>query len=394
MSAYFQPLQTRCRANRWTGLAVLLFVLVKAGTAGAAEAGVFQGIGHDRLQLVIRHSYNLEADAPELIDRLQRDFPNSLAPEFIRVTREYWLQEYAEIDRGLTGSFERDSSALIEKTQSQLSEHPDDPDTACLAGLSQLLVGFYNVEKRHWWTAFWKVREGRNRMLRILDGNPDYADAKMAAGLADCYLDRTPGYLKPLTLLLGASGDMDRGMRRLREARDHGLLTSVEAAYYLSGVLAELNHDFPAARDELAPLAARFPDNPFFQQLLGYFELQSGLRKQGSVRLSSIPDMAAARTYPALAVRSQMWLCWYCMGTKEYPEALGAAERAAAVCDSHAGLDALRPETQIGMGEALKALGRYKDAFAHFEAISPDYPDQRRYALERVRAIKAEIGRE
>ena len=214
----------------------------------------------------------------------------------------------------------------------------------------------------------------------------------MAAGLADCYLDRTPGYLKPLSILIGATGNMDRGLQRMREARDHGLLTSVEAAYYLSGVEAELGHDFPAAREEFAVLAARFPENPFFQRLLGYFELHSGHRKEGVKRLSSIPGMSAAKMYPALAVRSQMWLCWDCMGAKEYTEALLASERAASVLDSNKSLEPLRPETLFGRGEALKALGRYEESFAQFEAISLEYPDQRRQALDRVRDIKKEIS--
>jgi hypothetical protein len=185
---------------------------------------------------------------------------------------------------------------------------------------------------------------------------------------------------------------MERGLQRLREARDHGALTSVEAAYYLAGVQAELGRDPAAARDELAKLVERFPGNAFFPRLLGYFELHSGRREQGRQRLAGIAAMPVVQTYPALGVRSQMWLCWDCMRTKDYAAALTAAEQAEAIVMREPKLAALRAETLTGQGEALKALNRIEEAFAKFEAVSPDFPDQRRRALDRVSAIKKEIG--
>jgi hypothetical protein len=378
----------RRRISRCLGL-ILSGALVVTAAGAAAE---FQGIDRSLLRRVLDRSYNLENDVPEQLAQLQREHPDSLAPEFIRVVREYWLQNYAETNFELTAAFERDSLALIEKTRRQAREHPADVDADYLAGMSQLLSGLYNVEKQHWWPAFWKVRAGRNAMLRLLSADPDYADAKMAAGLADCYLDRTPGYLKPLTLLLGASGDMDRGLQRLREARDHGLIASIDAAYYLSAVQNELSHDQAAARDEMALIAQRFPANPFYQRLLGYFEIHSGLRERGRQRLARISEMAATRAYPALAVRSQMWLCWDCMSTKDYAEALQASERAERIVETDPHLNPLRAETLFGQGESLKALGHYKEAFARFDAVSPDNPTQRQRAMDRVRDIKKEIG--
>ncbi len=361
-------------------------------TRAVAANAAFEGIPAERLQQVIDHCYNLERDAPEQIAALQRDFPDALAPEFIRVIREYWLQQYAEVDRTQTTTFERDAAALIERAQRTALRRPHDTDAACVAGLSQLIVGLYSVEKRRWWSAFWKVRAGRAAMVEILEQHPDYADAKLGAGLADCYLDRTPGYLKPLTVLLVAGGNFDRGLQRLRDARDRGLLTSVEAQFYLAGISAELRHDGPAARDAMAALVKRFPANPMFQRLLGYFEMTSGQRLAGRDRLAHIPEMPATKVFPALGVRSQMWLCWDCMRTKDYADALRAAERAEQLAQAHAELLPLRGETLIGQGEALKALQRYEEAFARFEAVPAETPDQRRHALDRVRAIKREIN--
>lgn len=377
----------------WAAVIIVIAFLggLVAPRAFAANAA-FEGIPAARLQQVIDHCYNLERNAPQQIAALQHDFPDALAPEFVRVIREYWLQQYAEVDRGQTEAFERDAAALIERAQRTALRRPTDTDAACIAGMSQLIVGLYSVEKRRWWTAFWKIRAGRNAMVDILEQHPDYADAKLGAGLADCYLDRTPRYLKPLTVLLGAHGDFDRGFQRLREARDRGLLTSVEAQFYLSGIQTELRHDGAAARDAMAALAQRFPANPMFQRLLGYFEMTTGQRVQGRQRLARIPDMAAIQSYPALGVRSQMWLCWDCMRTKEYSDALGAAERADVQIHAHAELLPLRGEVLIGQGEALKALHRYEEAFARFEAVSSDNPELRRHALDRVRSIKREIN--
>src|SRR5688500_8271098 len=78
---------------RW--LLCLLLALFSVGATARAKSS-FEGIEADRLRRVIDHAYNLESDAPELMAQLQRDHPDSLAPEFIRVMRQYWLQNYAE----------------------------------------------------------------------------------------------------------------------------------------------------------------------------------------------------------------------------------------------------------------------------------------------------------
>jgi tetratricopeptide (TPR) repeat protein len=362
-------------------------------TGALASGPDFQGIDRARLREIIAGCYNLSDDTPAQLAQLKREHPESLVPEVVRVVREYWWQSYAEADHALTAAYERDAQELVEQTGRAAREHPDDPDAAFLAALSQLHVGLYNVEKRHWWTAFWKIRAGRNGMLRLLQDHPDYVDAKMPLGLADCYLDQTPGYLKPLTLLLQANGDLNRGVRQLEEARDHGLFTAVDAAFYLSGVDFELRHQPEAARAEMAALAERFPANPFYQRLLAYYETQTGRRARGHQRYADIPDMPKARVFPAMGVRSLMWLCWDSMGTKDYAGALRAGERAAGIIAAHPPLRDLEPETLIGRAEAQKALGHYEESFALFNAISPDYPQLRQHGQDRIRDIKREIGR-
>jgi tetratricopeptide (TPR) repeat protein len=373
---------------------VVRFALLGVGMGArliAAEPA-FEGIPAARLRLVIDHAYNLEADAAAQITGLEHDFPDALVPGFIAVTRGYWLQNYAEVDAGLTAQFQRDAAALLERTRQAAREHPGDRELACLAGLTQLLAGLYGVEQRHWWTAFWRVRAGRNTLLRVLEADPGYADAKLGPGLADCYLDRTPPYLKPLTLLLGASGDLNRGVQRLREAQVGGLITRVEAGFYLAGVEAELRQDLTAARTTMEPIAARYPANPFFQRILAYFELHSGLQAQGRRRLVESAGLPATRLFPALAVRSRMWLCWDCMRTKDYVDALNAAVAAEQVINTAPSLARLRPETLTGEGEALKALGRYEEALARFNAVPAEFADERRRALARAQAIRQELA--
>lgn len=358
----------------------------------ASHGRTMLGIDESRLRSVMDLCYNLDPAAPDAIAALARDHPGSPLPDLIRVQRLYWLQAYAETDAELTARFEREAEALLPRTGRYADRHPGDADAVMVSAINQLALGLFYVERGRMWAAFWKIRSGRGVAARLLEQYPDYNDAKLPVGLSECYLERTPGYLKPLAALLGGSADMQDGIRRLKEARDGGLLTSVEAGFQLSQVYFYLLHDAGAATEEMRRLVVRYPANPFFQRFLAYGECLGGRRADGWARYRHAAELEAVADYPALAVRPLMFLCWDAMAAKDYATALQASVDAEAAARTKPSSRPLRGETLIGQGEALKALGRYAECFERFETAAAHYPGVRRHALTRVREIKKEIG--
>ena len=73
----------------------------------------------------------------------------------------------------------------------------------------------------------------------------------MPLGVANCFLDKTPSYLKPLAALLRFSGDMELGLQQLKDSETKGFLTRYESLYYQISVQWVLLEDKEAAREIL-----------------------------------------------------------------------------------------------------------------------------------------------
>jgi hypothetical protein len=111
---------------------------------------------------------------------------------------------------------------------------------------------------------------GRARLLRCLELDPQMADAYAGLGLYNYYVDTLSGLAKVLRFFMGIpGGDKREGVRQLRVAMEHGVLTRAGARFYLANNLRVYDHDYFASIDVLSPLVAQYPQNPVFQLVLG-----------------------------------------------------------------------------------------------------------------------------
>jgi hypothetical protein len=111
---------------------------------------------------------------------------------------------------------------------------------------------------------------GRARLLRCLELDPQMADAYAGLGLYNYYVDTLSGLAKVLRFFMGIpGGDKREGVRQLRIAMERGVLTRAGARFYLANNLRVYDHDYFASIDVLSPLVAQYPQNPVFQLVLG-----------------------------------------------------------------------------------------------------------------------------
>lgn len=163
-------------------------------------------------------------------------------------------------------------------------------------------------------------------MRRLVAEYPDYHDAKLPLGLQNCYLSRTPGYLKPLAFLMRFKGDWDLGVRYIKEARGGGLFCRWDAGYYLAAVRIELEGDRQGARDEMARLAERFPGNLKFQGMLA--ELDRGVGNQDAARERALRVLADERLQRFAGIRGRVLttLLWSSLASGRFELAIRTAD--------------------------------------------------------------------
>lgn len=246
----------RLRKGGWL-LALLFWVTL---SLGAEER--YLGVPKPAIEQVIELGYNLDARTPELIEAMIEGYPESPMGLCLKAARLFRLDGYAEgSDDVLTEAFETVSEAAIDAAKVYFEAHPSDPTADYAVAMCELNLARYYIEHGRWFGGFFKARSGLGRLNGILKEYPDFHDAKLPLGVANCFLDKVPAYLKPFALLLSFSGDMELGLQQLRDAETMGFLTRHESLYYQIGVQWELLDDREAAGRILDRFLDRFPGN-------------------------------------------------------------------------------------------------------------------------------------
>lgn len=275
----------------------------------------------------------------------------------------YWMQKYAEWDEGLKLRFEERSEEALEVAEDFLDGNRDDADARFAVAMIELMQVIYYVDHRRWWAAFWKTRSSLKVMRQLVREYPIYHDAKLPLGMQNCYMSRTPRYLKPLAFLMRFKGDWELGLRYMKEAREGGLFCRVDAGYYLAAVRIELEGDREATRKELAWLVERFSGNLKFQAMLAEMERSVGNFDGARERALAVLRDERMKGFPALRGRTLRTLLWSALASGEFELAI----RTAGDVEEHVGAFAqdggsgdwaafVRAEASLGLGERERAL--------------------------------------
>lgn len=223
---------------------------------------LYLGVPIEAIEDVLDLGYNLDPKTPELIDAIIRDYPESPLGLCLNAARLFRLDDYAEgTDEGISDRFKRASQQAIEAAKDYYSRNEDDPAAHYALAMCELNLARFYIDHGRWVSGFFKATSGLGRLKEILKEYPDFHDAKMPLGVANCFLDKTPVYLKPLAALLRFSGDMKQGLEQLHDAETKGFLTRYESLYYQVGVQWELLKDYQAAGQILDRFIKRFPRN-------------------------------------------------------------------------------------------------------------------------------------
>ena len=236
------------------------------GASGAllaeSEDALYLGVPKSKIEAVMNLGYNLDSSAPELIESIISDYPDSPMGLCLKAARLFRLNDYQESeDDDLRLEFESVSEAAIIAAERYLEDHPSMPEARYAVAMCELNLARYYIENGRWLGGFFKARSGLGSLNALLKEYPNFHDAKLPIGVANCFLDEAPVYLKPIALLLRFSGDMELGLQQLKDAEEKGFLTRYESLYYQVGVQWELLEDKEKASSILDRFLDRFPRN-------------------------------------------------------------------------------------------------------------------------------------
>ncbi len=261
------PGQLRCLdlkrtvSGRSHCVGVLLLGLLALGP-GSLWADRFLGVPREDIQEVMDLGYNLDPRTSGLIDQIIEDYPESPMGLCLKAARLFRLDDYAEgTDEDVSDQFQAASDIAIEVSKDYYNRNPQDPEVRYALAMCELNLARYYIDHGRWLSGFFKATSGLGHLKAILKEHPDFHDAKMPLGVANCFLDKTPAYLKPLAALLRFSGNMELGLQQLEDAETKGFLTRYESLYYQVSVQWILLEDKETAAEILDRFIERFPRN-------------------------------------------------------------------------------------------------------------------------------------
>lgn len=357
-------------------------VLAFAPVASAAE--LFLGIEVERIERIIDLGYNHDSSMVAEIERLATDFPKSPVPGLLDSGRMYWIRDYAEVDEDLDDVFEEVIKKSIAKAKGYLKRHKGDAQAELVLAMIQILEVKYLVDKGRYLTVFWRQRAPMKTMKNLMKVHPEYHDAKMIIGMANCYLSKAPSYLKPLAMLMRFDGDMDVGLKYLSEAKEYGLFTRVDSAYYISMVQTELLNDAETAYEKLIELAERYPKNLRFQLLLAQMEHRKKQHVQANERSKKILESPDIERFVGLKMRALDNQYWSALQSQRYEKALTACEVAMDFISGDSRFQGWLPWTKNAKAETLKQMGRRDEAALIFKSVTRENKGAYEFAQGRL----------
>ncbi len=354
--------------SRSIRISVVLFLWSALASLGASERD-FLGVPRTDIERIIELGYNLDERVPGLIESMIVDYPDSPLGLCLKAARLFRLDGYAGgTNETLAEEFEETSSEAIEAAKRYFKANEDDPEARYALAMCELNLARYYIENSRWFSGFFKANSGIGHLRAILKEYPDFHDAKMPLGVANCFLDKTPVYLKPIAALLRFSGNMELGLQQLSDAENKGFLTRYESLYYQIGVQWELLENEEKAGEILDRFIARFPRNVDALAMKAHLD-----RKQERY------DAALAGYERVFALDESVylgdvidWLVLHaanCAIHLEKPEI--ALEKSKTLLASDGAFkEEIRPWGQVIEANALLHMGRKEEARVKFEQVS------------------------
>jgi tetratricopeptide (TPR) repeat protein len=215
-------------------------------------------------------------------------------------------------------------------SEQQLSKNPGDVDALFARGWARSLRAVYlGMIDRSFVSALRVALQARSDNEKILKVDPRYSDARLIVGVHQYVIGSLPFGLKILASAAGITGSKQSGLENLRDAGEHGVITSVEARTAL-GLFLRREARYDEAITVTRSLVDEYPRDFLFRLELANLTKDAGHGKEAIAQYKELLKQAQKSGYfPSAHVE----LAWFGLadtlqGQKEYAEAADAYNQA------------------------------------------------------------------
>jgi tetratricopeptide (TPR) repeat protein len=122
----------------------------------------------------------------------------------------------------------------LELSEARIRTNPKDAEALYARGVTRGLRSTYTaLVDRSWFAALKGVKGARKDHERVLELDPNYADAKLMVGMHDYIVGSMPWAFRILGHIVGESGNKERGLKYMKESGEGGGEAAVDAKLML-----------------------------------------------------------------------------------------------------------------------------------------------------------------
>lgn len=247
----------------------------------------------------------------------------------------------------------------------RLSRNPNDIDALfSRAWARSLECAYLAMVERSFRAGFGLANKAKDDAWRVLQLDPNYADAKLIAGVYEYVVGALPWPFKFLIGFVGITGSKPRGLELLRDAGNRGVITSAEARTVIALFLRR-EGKYKQAIQVVRTLKDEYPRNFLFRLE------EANLRKddgEGMAAVAAYRELIAESARPGFFASAKLELADFGLGDalrgqRHYEEAAQAYERAGWTPN-------VGPELKI---RSLLAAGQCRDLTGERQLAIRDY---------------------
>ena len=268
-------------------------------------------------------------------------------------------------DPGTRDRISRLTDEAVQEADQRLRRNPNDIDALFARGWARSLkCAYVAMVERGFGAGFRLASKASDDEERVLEMDPNYADARLVVGVYQYVVGALPFPFKLLIGFAGITGSKSKGLELLRDAGARGVITSVEARTVIALFLRR-ESKYQQAIEVVRGLKAQYPHNYLFCLEEANLRKDAG---EGMRAVDAYREIVADSARHGYFFDARLQLTFFGLGDalrgqRHYAEAAQAYEQAAAA-------PAVGPELRL---RSLLAAGQCRDLNGQRHRAIDDY---------------------
>jgi len=253
----------------------------------------------------------------------------------------------------------------VREADGRISKNSGDTDALFARGWARSLkCAYVAMVERGFGAGFRLATKAKDDAARVLQLDPEYADAKLVTGVYEYVVGALPLPFKFLIGFAGITGAKTKGMEMLHDAGNRAVLTSVDARTVIALFLRR-EAKYREAIDVVRSLKDQYPRDYLFCLEEANLRKDAG---EGMKAVDAYRAVIADASRPGYFASARLELAWFGLGDalrgqRHFPDAAEAYEQAASTAN-------VGPELKI---RSLLAAGQCRDLNAERPLAIRDY---------------------